>query len=105
MEEKELENEILTNKAELTNNVNDEFNKLTDIFEQMLDNIKVDRRIKTYEKETLMYFCEGCKNCLKYRDLKLVNTFVCAIELLTDKYACLRLSLKEIKECLLKIYQ
>lgn len=101
MEEIEIEKE----EQNLTNNVNNEFEKLADIFSQMSENIKIDRRIRTYEKETLLYFCEGCIHSLKYRDLKTVNTFVCAIELLSEKYACLRLSLKEIKECLLKIYQ
>lgn len=97
--------EIELNNNELTKNVNDEFEILTNIFSQMLENIKIDRRIRAYEKETLIYFCNGCINSLKFKDLKLVNTFVCAIELLSEKYACLRLSLKEIKECLLKIYQ
>lgn len=103
MEEIELLNKQQI--SELTNNVNNEFEKLSDIFLQMIENIKVDRRIRTYEKDTLLYFCKGCEKSLKYEDLNLINTFVCAIELLSEKYACLRLSLKEIKECLLKIYQ
>lgn len=101
-----MEDSLIEKEQEtLTNNVNNEFEKLTDIFMQMQENIKVDRRIRTYEKETLDYFCLGCISALKYQDLKLINTLTCAIELLCDKYACLRLSLKEIKECLLKIYQ
>lgn len=93
------------NETVLTKKVNNEFEKLSDIFLQMSENIKVDRRIKSYEKETLLYLCDGCISALKYADLKLINTLVCSLELLSDKYACLRLSLKEIKECLLKIYQ
>lgn len=96
------ENKIETN---LTNNVNNEFERLSDIFLEMAENIKIDKRIRIYEKENLLYFCDGCLSAMKYHDLKLINTFVCVIELMSEKYACLRLSLKEIKECLLKIYQ
>lgn len=90
IEEEPVENDIYTN--------------LKNILTRMLDSIMIERRLKSHEKENLSYIIKNIIYSLKYKDLNITNAFVAVIDILADKYACLRLPLKDIKSELLKYY-
>lgn len=84
--------------------VNTIFTNLTTYLNQMLDNIVVERRIKSNDKETLNYIIKNIIYSMKYEDLNIVNAFITVLDILADKYACLRLPLKDIKSELMNYY-
>ena len=86
------------------NVVNDIFSNLTVYLNQMLDNIVLERRIKSNDKETLNYIIKNIIYSMRYKDLNVVNAFIAVLDILADKYACLRLPLKDIKSELMNYY-
>ena len=88
----------------LNNNVVNIYSTLEDILSSMKENIALERRIRENDKENLKYIINSAIHSLKYEDLKLINGFICVLDVLSDKYAALRLPLKEIKEELMKYY-
>jgi len=89
---------------ELNNNVVTVYMAIEDILNEMKESVSVERRIREADKENLNYIISSAIHSLKYEDLKLVNGFVCVLDVLSDKYAALRLPLKRIKEELMKYY-
>jgi len=89
---------------EQTNVVNDIYSSLKDILTSMLDSITIDRKVKSQDKENLTYIIKNIIYSLKYKDLNITNAFIAVLDILSDKYACLRLPLKDIKSELLKYY-
>jgi len=83
---------------------NDIFTNLKKHLNQMLDNITLERKIRSFDKENLNYIIKNIIYSMKYRDLNIVNAFVSVLDILADKYACLRLPLKDIKSELLNYY-
>lgn len=86
------------------NVVNDIFSDITPFLNSMLDNISIDRRIKSNDKENLTYIINNIIYSFKYKDLNIVNAFISVLDILADKYAALRLPLKDIKSALLDYY-
>lgn len=82
----------------------DIFVSLKTILERMLDNIMLDRKIKSHDKENLTYMVNNIIYSMKYKDLNIVNAFIAVLDILADKYVSLRLPLKDIKTELLKYY-
>ncbi len=101
-DEIEEQEEVL---EEQQNIVNDIFSNLKNPLNEMLDNIALDRRIKSADKENLLYIIKNIIYSFKYKDLNIVNAFISVLDILADKYACLRLPLKDIKGELLTYYQ
>ena len=89
---------------DLNNNVVTVYMAIEDILNEMKESVSVERRIREADKENLNYIISSAIHSLKYEDLKLVNGFVCVLDVLSDKYAALRLPLKRIKEELMKYY-
>lgn len=104
IEKQSSENLVETNMEETENVVNDIYTSLKDILTTMLDNVTIDRKIKSQDKENLIYIIKNIIYSLKYKDLNITNAFVSVLDILADKYACLRLPLKDIKSELLKYY-
>ena len=96
--------EVVEEEPEEKNVVNDIFSNLTVYLNQMLDNITLERRIKSGDKETLNYIIKNIIYSMKYKDLNIVNAFISVLDILADKYACLRLPLKDIKSELMTFY-
>lgn len=92
-------------EIEETEKAQDIYSILTEHLNTMLDNIILDRRIKSSEKENLEYIIKNIKYSMKYKDLNIVNAFISVLDILADKYACLRLPLKDVKSSLLNYYK
>lgn len=106
-ETEEEKEEIVEDQAPSFNEttaVNDIYSTLKDILNNMLDNITIDRKVKSQDKENLTYIINNIIYSLKYKDLNITNAFIAVLDILADKYACLRLPLKDIKSELLKYY-
>lgn len=101
VEEQQIEE---TAESEEINVVNDIFSKIGESLNCMQDNIAIDRRIKAGDKENLNYIIKNILYSFKYKDLNIVNAFVSVLDILADKYAALRLPLKDIKSDLLDYY-
>ena len=91
-------------KEESANLVNNIYSALKDNLTNMLDSITIDRKIKSQDKENLSYIIKNIIYSLKYEDLNIINAFIAVLDILADKYASLRLPLKDIKSELLKYY-
>lgn len=85
--------------------VNDIFSTLTKHLTAMQDNVAIDRRIKSQDKENLNYIIKNIIYSFKYKDLNISNAFISVLDILADKYAALRLPLKDIKSELLNYYE
>ena len=99
-----IKEEYIEPIQEETHIVNDIYFTLKDILTNMLDNITIDRKVKPQDKENLSYIVKNIIYSLKYKDLNITNAFIAVLDILADKYACLRLPLKDIKSELLKYY-
>ena len=80
------------------------FNNLKEILTNLLDNITLDRKIKQQDKENLNYIINNIIYSMKYEDLNIINAFIAVLDILADKFAVLRLPLKDIKSELLNYY-
>lgn len=104
-DEPEKEQELEPNEeAESVNVVNDVFTNISQYLTTMQDNIMVDRRIKAGDKENLNYIIKNIIYSFKYKDMNILNAFISVLDILADKYAALRLPLKDIKSELLSYY-
>lgn len=104
VEETEEKPEIVEDDSQKINVVNDIFANITEYLNAMLDNISIDRRIKTNEKENLNYIIKNIIYSFKYKDMNILNAFISVLDILADRYAALRLPLKDIKSELLNYY-
>jgi len=92
------------NGEENINVVNDIFSSIEGYLNAMQDNIAIDRRIKSGEKENLNYIIKNIIYSFKYKDMNILNAFISVLDILADKYASIRLPLKDIKSELLNFY-
>lgn len=104
VEEIEEKPEMIEEDSQKINVVNDIFANITEYLNAMLDNISIDRRIKTNEKENLNYIIKNIIYGFKYKDMNILNAFISVLDILADRYAALRLPLKDIKSELLNYY-
>lgn len=104
VEEIEEKPEMIEEDSQKINVVNDIFANITEYLNAMLDNISIDRRIKTNEKENLNYIIKNIIYSFKYKDMNILNAFISVLDILADRYAALRLPLKDIKSELLNYY-
>ncbi len=106
VEEDEPEKEeVVEPEKEEISVVNDIFSKISEHLTEMQDNISIDRRIKSNDKENLNYIIKNTIYSFKYKDINILNAFISVLDILADKYAALRLPLKDIKSDLLEYYQ
>lgn len=110
------ESEEVEDKEEVViENLNDEqepvkilktniYENLKEILTNLLDNITIDRKIKQHDKENLLYIVKNIIYSMKYEDMNVVNAFIAVLDILADKYAVLRLPLRDIKSELLNYY-
>ncbi|MBE5746368.1 MAG: hypothetical protein E7359_03670 [Clostridiales bacterium] len=80
------------------------YTRLTKYLTMMSDNVTLDRRIKQHDKENLHYIIDNIIYSMQYEDMNIINAFIAVLDILADKYAALRLPLKDIKSELLKYY-
>ena len=71
----------------------------------MKNDVTVDRRIKSQDKENINYIITSIIYSMKYKDLNIVNSFITVLDILADKYSVLRLPLKDIKSRLFSYYK
>lgn len=102
--EEENENYQEEQENENINVVNDIFSSIERYLNAMQDNIAIDRRIKSGEKENLNYIIKNIIYSFKYKDMNILNAFISVLDILADKYASIRLPLKDIKSELLSYY-
>ena len=102
--QEEVEEEIIEEEIE-PNIVNDIYSNLTVSLNEMLDNIALDRRIKSHDKENLTYIINNIIYSMKYKDMNIINAFISVLDILADKYVSIRLPLKDIKSELLNYYK
>lgn len=80
------------------------YETLKEILNEVLDHITIDRKIKQHDKENLTYIIKNIIYSMKYEDMNIVNAFITVLDILADKFAVLRLPLKEIKSELMNYY-
>lgn len=100
--EENIQNENEENEVNIIRT--DIFSSLKEILTNVLDNITIDRKIKQHDKENLNYIINNIIYSMKYEDMNIVNAFIAVLDILADKYAVLRLPLKDIKSELLNYY-
>lgn len=81
------------------------FEDLEAILEDMKNDVTVDRRIKSQDKENINYIITSIIYSMKYKDLNIVNGFITVLDILADKYSVLRLPLRDIKSRLFSYYK
>ncbi len=100
IEQKPQKNENVEEKSEIAKL----FDRIKPHLEKIMNNIIMDRRIKSADKETYNFIIKNIMYSFKYEDLNIVNAFISVLDILADKVASFRLPLKDIKSELLIYY-
>lgn len=102
-DEKEIEKKEIENTVE--EKEDDIFNELKLILDEMKENVSIDRKIKSQDKENINYIISSIIYSMKYKDLNIVNGFVTVLDILAEKHSALRIPLKDIKSKLFTYYK
>lgn len=68
------------------------------LVENITNTVAVERHIKGNDKEDIIYIIKSIDYCSKYKDMRLISSFLMAVEMVTKKVRSINIMMEEIKK-------